>query len=90
MWNGLYTYSKTVQDQKTNSIKNLVRIQLEDNGNGHIYIPNLPFKSKTYNDVELNIKLDGDKALVDIDDNKKVTINISSEESSQELASAKF
>jgi len=30
----------------------------------------------------------GDKALVDIDDNKKVTINISSEESSQELASA--
>ncbi len=33
---------------------------------------------------------DGDKALVDIDDNKKVTINISSEESSQELASANF
>jgi len=31
---------------------------------------------------------DGDKALVDIDENKKVTINISSEESSQELASA--
>nr|WP_075487348.1 ATP-dependent Clp protease ATP-binding subunit [Prochlorococcus marinus] len=31
---------------------------------------------------------DGDSALVDIDDNKKVTINISSEESSQELASA--
>ncbi len=30
----------------------------------------------------------GDKALVDIDDNKKVIINISSEESSQELASA--
>ena len=33
---------------------------------------------------------DGDKALVDIDDNKKVTINISSEESSQELAGANF
>ena len=33
---------------------------------------------------------DGDNALVDIDDNKKVTINISSEESSQELASANF
>ncbi len=33
---------------------------------------------------------DGDSALVDIDDNKKVTINISSEESSQELASANF
>jgi len=33
---------------------------------------------------------DGDKALVDIDDNKKVTINISSEESSQELASANY
>jgi len=33
---------------------------------------------------------DGDKATVDIDDNKKVTINISSEESSQELASANF
>ncbi len=33
---------------------------------------------------------DGDKALVDIDDNKKVTINITSEESSQELASANF
>jgi ATP-dependent Clp protease ATP-binding subunit ClpC len=33
---------------------------------------------------------DGDKALVDIDDNKKVTINISTEESSQELASANF
>jgi len=33
---------------------------------------------------------DGDKALVDIDDNKKVTINIHSEESSQELASANF
>ncbi|MBO6960853.1 MAG: ATP-dependent Clp protease ATP-binding subunit [Prochlorococcus marinus CUG1438] len=33
---------------------------------------------------------DGDKALVDIDDNKKVTINISNEESSQELASANF
>jgi len=33
---------------------------------------------------------DGDKALVDIDENKKVTINISSEESSQELASANF
>jgi len=33
---------------------------------------------------------DGDKALVDIDDNKKVKINISSEESSQELASANF
>ncbi len=33
---------------------------------------------------------DGDKALVDIDDDKKVTINISSEESSQELASANF
>jgi ATP-dependent Clp protease ATP-binding subunit ClpC len=32
---------------------------------------------------------DGDKATVDIDDNKKVTINISSEES-QELASANF
>jgi len=33
---------------------------------------------------------DGQKALVDIDDNKKVTINISSEESSQELAGANF
>ena len=33
---------------------------------------------------------DGDKALVDIDDNKKVTINISTEESPQELASANF
>ncbi len=33
---------------------------------------------------------DGDKALVDIDDNKKVTINISSEESQQELAGANF
>ncbi len=33
---------------------------------------------------------DGDKALVDIDDDKKVTINISSEESPQELASANF
>ncbi|AIQ95241.1 ATP-dependent Clp protease ATP-binding subunit [Prochlorococcus sp. MIT 0604] len=32
----------------------------------------------------------GDNALVDIDDNKKVTINISSEESSQELAGANF
>ena len=32
---------------------------------------------------------DGDDALVDIDENKKVTINISSEES-QELASANF
>ncbi len=31
---------------------------------------------------------DGDKALVDIDENKKVTINISSEESPQELAGA--
>jgi len=31
---------------------------------------------------------DGDNALVDIDDNKKVTINISSEESPQELAGA--
>jgi len=33
---------------------------------------------------------DGDNALVDIDDNKKVTINISSVESSQELAGANF
>ncbi len=33
---------------------------------------------------------DGDKALVDIDNNKKVTINIFSEESPQELASANF
>ena len=33
---------------------------------------------------------DGDKALVDIDDNKKVTVNISSENSSQELAGANF
>ncbi len=33
---------------------------------------------------------DGDKAIVDIDENKKVTINISSEESSQELAGANF
>jgi len=33
---------------------------------------------------------DGDNALVDIDDNKKVTIKISSEESSQELAGANF
>ena len=33
---------------------------------------------------------DGDKALVDIDNNKKVTISISSEESPQELASANF
>jgi len=33
---------------------------------------------------------DGVNALVDIDDNKKVTINICSEESSQELASANF
>ncbi len=33
---------------------------------------------------------DGDKALVDIDDNKKVTINISSEESPQQLAGANF
>ncbi len=33
---------------------------------------------------------DGDNALVDIDDNKKVTINVSSEESSQELAGANF
>jgi len=32
----------------------------------------------------------GDKALVDVDDNKKVTINISSEESPQELAGANF
>ncbi|MBD73881.1 MAG: ATP-dependent Clp protease ATP-binding subunit ClpC [Rickettsiales bacterium] len=33
---------------------------------------------------------DGDKALVDIDENKKVTINISSEESPQQLAGANF
>ena len=33
---------------------------------------------------------DGDRALVDIDENKKVIINISSEESSQELASANY
>jgi len=33
---------------------------------------------------------DGDKALVDIDENKKVTIKISSEESQQELAGANF
>ncbi len=33
---------------------------------------------------------DGDNALVDIDDNKKVTIKICSEESSQELAGANF
>ena len=33
---------------------------------------------------------DGDEALVDVDDNKKVTINISSEESQQELAGANF
>ena len=33
---------------------------------------------------------DGDKALVDVDENKKVTVNISSEESSQELAGANF
>ena len=33
---------------------------------------------------------DGDKALVDIDENKKVTINVSTEESSQELAGANF
>ena len=33
---------------------------------------------------------DGDVALVDIDDNKKVTVKISSEESSQELAGANF
>ncbi len=33
---------------------------------------------------------DGDKALVDIDENKKVKVNISSEESSQELAGANF
>ncbi len=33
---------------------------------------------------------DGDNALVDIDDKKKVTINISTEESSQELAGANF
>jgi len=33
---------------------------------------------------------DGDKALVDIDENKKVIINISSEESQQELAGANF
>ncbi len=33
---------------------------------------------------------DGDKALVDIDENKKVKVNISSEESSQELAEANF
>ena len=32
----------------------------------------------------------GDKALVDIDENKKVIVNISSEESSQELAGANF
>ena len=33
---------------------------------------------------------DGDIALVDIDENKKVIVNISSEESSQELAGANF
>ena len=33
---------------------------------------------------------DGDTALVDIDDNKKVTVKISSEESPQELAGANF
>ena len=33
---------------------------------------------------------DGDKALVDIDENKKVIVNISSEESPQELAGANF
>jgi len=33
---------------------------------------------------------DGDNALVDIDENKKVTINISPEESQQELAGANF
>ena len=76
MWNGLYTYSKTVQDQKTNSIKNLVRIQLEDNGNGHIYIPNLPFKSKTYNDVELNIKLDGDNHIYGSGKSDDITIDV--------------
>ena len=33
---------------------------------------------------------DGDKALVDIDENKKVTVKITSEESPQELAGANF
>ena len=33
---------------------------------------------------------DGDKAIVDIDENKKVIVNISTEESSQELAGANF
>ena len=33
---------------------------------------------------------DGDKALVDIDQNKKVIVNVSSEESPQELAGANF
>ena len=33
---------------------------------------------------------DGDTALVDIDENKKVTVKISSEESPQELAGANF
>ena len=33
---------------------------------------------------------DGDKAIVDIDENKKVTVKISSEESPQELAGANF
>ena len=61
MWNGLYTYSKTIQDQKTNSIKNLVRIQLDDSGSGKLYIPDLTVKSKTYNNVEFNINLKDNK-----------------------------
>jgi len=46
--------------------------------------------SVSVTDIIKDVRKNGDKALVDIDDNKKVTINISSEESSQELASANF
>ena len=54
MWNGLYTYNQTVEDSNTNTVKNVVRVQVNQDNTGKVSIPVLPIdKSTVYNNINL-------------------------------------
>lgn len=73
MWNGLYTYKYTKQD-KTNSINNLVRIEVDDTGKGTASIPLLNLRGKKFKDITFNINTVRDKHILGHNDKNKLKI----------------
>ena len=74
MWNGLYTYKDTKQDKKTNSINNLVRIEVDDTGKGTASIPQLNLRGKKFKDITFNINTIRDKHILGHNDKNKLKI----------------